>query len=99
MPYITKEDRKKFEKAKYYEIGCETDVYPISYLGRTIESAGEMNYVFTRIIKEYFDNLDHPVRYQDLNDVLGVLECCKQEFYRRIIIPYEENKMKDHGDV
>jgi hypothetical protein len=31
--------------------------------------------------------------------VVGALEACKLEFYRRVVTPYEENKMKENGDV
>jgi len=32
-------------------------------------------------------------------DVLGALEGAKQEFYRRKVVQYEENKIAENGDV
>ncbi len=41
---------------------------------------------------------DEP-RYADYNTLLGALEATKLELYRRHIAPYEEQKMKENGDV
>lgn len=65
-------------------------------------NAGELNYLLTRTIRKYLDNLeakDGGVRYQHLNDVLGALEGAKQEFYRRVVVPYEDRKAMKNGDV
>jgi len=59
--------------------------------------AGELNCLFTSIIIKYIDQ--HGLRYSTLNDVIGVLECCKLELYRRIIIPYEDRKIAENGDI
>lgn len=58
--------------------------------------AGELNYVLSRVIWEYYQN---GKRYQQINDVLGALEGAKLEFYRRVVAPYEDEKIKDNGDV
>ena len=59
---------------------------------------GELNYVITVIIKDYVEQKSPP-SYADLNEVLGVLEAVKQEFYRRVVAPYEEMKKAKNGDV
>jgi hypothetical protein len=58
---------------------------------------GELNYLLTSLINDYveFNGLSYTI----INDVVGALECCKQEFYRRVAVPYEEQKRYDHGDV
>jgi len=58
-------------------------------------TAGELNYLFTRIIDRQLDNANY-ARY---NELIGALECCKLELYRRMIVPYEDKKKKDNGDV
>ena len=58
---------------------------------------GELNYTLTKIIEKYLDFND--CHYTSFNDVVGALECCKLEFYRRIVSPYEDIKMKENGDV
>lgn len=62
------------------------------------ETPGELNYVLTQICLGYiYDGGPH--NYQKLNDVLGALECCKLELYRRVVVPYEEEKIRLNGDV
>ena len=61
------------------------------------ETAGELNYEFTLVAKEYLDRKG--ISYQHINDVLGALEGAKQEFYRRVAVPYENNKIAVNGDV
>lgn len=59
--------------------------------------AGELNYAITRQVVEYFRN--NGGRYQQINDVLGALEGAKLEFYRRVVVPYEDRKIRENGDV
>jgi hypothetical protein len=59
-------------------------------------TAGELNFQLTSIVLDYVDG---PVNYQKINDVLGALEGAKLEFYRRVAVPYEEQKIKENGDV
>ena len=61
------------------------------------EEVGDLNYIFTKIILSYLAN--HPPKYQTINDIMGALESCKQEFYRRVAVKYEEYKRNEHGDV
>ena len=69
--------------------------------GCTPQNAGELNYLITSIILEYLYNINpsEPNRYTDYNEVVGVLTCVTQELYRRKIIPYENLKQTEHGDV
>ena len=60
------------------------------------ETAGELNYVITAMLLRY---LGTQAKYADYNEVIGVLECVKQELYRRRIVPYEQTKKDQHGDV
>jgi hypothetical protein len=64
---------------------------------RTPTNSGELNYCLTVIILDYFH--ENGGRYQQINDVLGALEGAKLEFYRRIVVDYEDGKIKEHGDV
>jgi hypothetical protein len=58
------------------------------------EVDGELNYVVTKILKGVY-----PLKYYHLNKAIGVLECIKLEFYRRVAAPYEDVKIKESGDV
>lgn len=57
--------------------------------GAVPENAGELNYVITRCVDEYLIQKDS-LRYANINEVIGVLECAKLELYRRIAVPYED---------
>jgi hypothetical protein len=59
--------------------------------------AGELNYIITKTCLAYLKDKD--VSYELLNEIIGVLECAKQEFYRRKVAPYEEHKRGNNGDV
>lgn len=64
---------------------------------RSPANPGELNYLFTVLATEYFTL--NGENYQAINDVIGALEGCKLEFYRRIAVDYENRKMKENGDV
>ena len=60
-----------------------------------IQNAGELNFILTIICKEYFETNPN---YQTINDIIGALEGCKLEFYRRIVGSYEDKKILENGD-
>ena len=61
------------------------------------ETPGELNYVLTSTIDKYI--YGKQMSYALLNEVVGVIECMKQEFIRRQVNPYEDYKQKINGDV
>jgi hypothetical protein len=65
--------------------------------GDAPKDAGELNFALTSIVDKYLQNKG--LRYAHINEVVGALECAKLELYRRIAIPYEDQKMKESGDV
>jgi hypothetical protein len=65
--------------------------------GGAIQTAGELNYAFTQVIKRYLSI--HGKSYTVFNDIVGALEGAKAEFQRRIVTPYEDEKIKQNGDV
>lgn len=62
------------------------------------ESAGELNYVLTHICDNYIGGCEK-LNYEKLNAIIGVLECAKQEFYRRVVAPYANYKIRVNGEV
>lgn len=83
MPYIKQTER--------------VNVLPDDPEGILTNTPGHLNYVFTEIIKDYVDSND--LSYRIINDVLGALEGAKLEFYRRVAVPYENQKIRENGDV
>lgn len=59
---------------------------------------GELNYLITMGLQAYITRRGG-VNYALLNEVVGVLECVKAEFNRRVVAPYEDKKIAQNGDV
>lgn len=89
MPYIKKEYRNEI-----YEAVDFTD--PTAF-GDAAHNAGELNYIITSILLEYIYKKGE--LYSIYNEVIGVLECAKLELYRRHIASYEDEKIKENGDL
>lgn len=61
---------------------------------------GELNYAITIVCKNYLERQSATgVTYTTLNQIVGAMECAKQEFIRRVVNPYEDKKIKENGDV
>ena len=60
-------------------------------------TAGELNYLITQLCTTFIGRV--APSYTNYNEVIGVLECVKQEFYRRAMVPYEDKKIAENGDV
>ena len=87
MPYIKHDNRKKYERILEELVKILKTLPPE-------EIDGELNYVVTKILKEIY-----PLRYFHINKAIGVLECAKLEYYRRVAAPYEDTKIQESGDV
>lgn len=90
MPYIDQVDRIDYNEP-VEELASllttNTDGKPV---------AGEVNYVISKLVWDLFDA--NP-SYTLGNNLVGVLECVKQEFYRRKLAPYEDAKIEENGDL
>lgn len=87
MPYIKKQEREKYENV-IKEIVEILKSQPIEQVD------GELNYIMTRILLSVYEP-----KYFNYNRAIGVLECIKQEFYRRRVADYEDQKIKENGDL
>jgi len=94
VPYIHPAHRPDIEKI-------------IIPLGEELETVGELNFAITSLVLSFLGLIpDHgdwirtnDPSYESFNDAVGVLECVKQELYRRAVIPYEQKKCAENGDV
>lgn len=88
MPYVKQERRveldEKIEKIFDEEL-----------------SFGDLNYIISRIIKNLMERATKvgKFNYDFCNSIIGVLECAKQEFYNRVVTPYESVKIQQNGDL
>ena len=60
-------------------------------------SAGELNFLLTTMCRRYFNKSAR--NYEAYNTVIGALECCKLEYYRKQVSLYENEKEKENGTV
>lgn len=90
MPYIKKDERWKYDHA-------------IEELSENLEKLdenevpGALNYIIFSLIKKYIQKKGK--KYFRFNYLIGAIECCKKEIYRRLIGPYEDNAIKKNGDI
>lgn len=56
---------------------------------------GLLNYSLTRAFNQVFAD----ARYHDFNELIGMLECCKLEYYRKYLADYEDLKESENGKV
>ncbi len=61
------------------------------------ETPGELNYALTMLCQYYLENEGY--NYTGYNAAIGALESAKLEMYRRQVASYEDEKMKENGDV
>ena len=66
-------------------------------VGLQPETAGDLNYIISRISADYVARKGK--KYAILNEVMGVLSAVAHEFYRRVVAPYEDEKIKENGDI
>lgn len=86
MPYI---DR---------DLARELLALPLGNLERVSTfTPGALNFALSQVAIQYLHRKG--VNYTDLNDVMGAFTAAQQEFYRRVVVPYEEIKMKQNGDI
>ena len=57
---------------------------------------GELNYLFTRLLLEW---VGRTRTYDLLSAARGILQDVSDEFYRRVVTPFEELKRWENGDV
>ena len=88
MPYIPRKDRAQYQEA----LGAIARLIPQD---RNLRP-GHMNYVLSLLIEKVYGRA---LRYADHNEVVGMLACVSQEFYRRKTAPYEDLKISQEGDL
>jgi hypothetical protein len=89
MPYIKPEDRRMFNKAV-------AELLEELLLGSEERLPGKLNYCISSLVWGIWN--ERPC-YETANAIMGALECIKQEFYRRQVVPYEDAKCQENGDL
>jgi hypothetical protein len=87
MPYIVPENRDEFDKL----------IQPLAQLlwHRGVQT-GELNYVVTQLLWSLWE--ENP-NYTFGSKLQAGVNDAVVEFYRRKMVPYEETKIKENGDI
>jgi len=64
--------------------------------GLAPHSSGQLNDTISKRLLAYLGDSPNDSSF---NETIGVLECVKQELYRRMIVPYENKKVVENEDI
>lgn len=84
MPYIKQENREKIDEH-------------IKQLVKEINDNGTLCYCIYKMLINLTNKFGKS--FKTMSSLLSEVECSKLEFYRREIVPYEDEKIKENGDV
>jgi len=90
VPYIKSDDRSLYT-THLDNILEELDAGPPED-----ELGGHVNFCISYLLVRLFEKKS---RYARINTLMGAIEAAKQEFYRFHVVPYEEKKREENGDV
>lgn len=95
MPYIAQERRKEYDEniKKVAKLIAKLNIDDCTTF------CGDWNYCITKLIKETLKEENCKKNYSQQNEVIGMLESCKLEWYRKELAPYEDEKIKINGEV
>ncbi len=88
MPYIPKERRKELDGL----------IEGLSEELRKTDSVGDYNYTISLLLHKMIIGRGR-LRYQTVNDIIGILGGVKTELNENIFIPYEKIKRSENGPV
>jgi len=95
MPYIVPKRREEYD-GLIIEIAKKVAKLNVD---NCTSLCGDWNYVITKLIKETLHYENCEINYKTHNEVVGMLECCKLEYFRRNVALYEDGKIEQNGDV
>ncbi|MFW5730539.1 MAG: DUF6899 family protein [Desulfonatronovibrionaceae bacterium] len=84
MPYIAREKRRKFDQE-------------LERLALKVENQGELNYCIYKLSRLIIERMGES--YQNLSMCSSAMEHAKLEWYRRVLAPYEDKKIKENQDI
>lgn len=108
MPYIKQEKRVEIDQ-EINELmhAIDANCTNFSGVGESIDYdklGGTLNYTFTRIMKHFYTNGTDAggiplTNYARLERATGMIEGVKNEFLRKVVAPYENQKEMENGPV
>jgi len=95
MPYIKQEQRIPLEEPIKQ---LTAEIVKLSLKGDLTGMSGLLNYSFSRILMGVIRGTGG-IRYHKIASVSGMLKNVSDEFYRRVVVPYEDRQIKANGDI
>lgn len=95
MPYISQDKRNQLDPAvdELHRL-----LVNLKLDDESTNTEGCINYAVTRLLMQVYGTKDS-TSYRCINDALGVLDGISKEFYRKVAVPYEDQKEFDNGPV
>jgi hypothetical protein len=84
MPYIRPDRRAAFDQA-------------LETLAREVQNEGELNYCIYKLSCMLIQRIGES--YDNLSLCSSAMEHAKLEWYRKKLVPYEEDKIRQNGDI
>ncbi len=91
MPYITQLERKQYKEAVENLVDLVTH-------NLSSKRPGHVNFIISTFLLKVY-NSPELANYADWNELIGVLECIKQEIYRVQVSNYEGEKAALNGPI
>lgn len=91
MPYLNQNQKENIDNKGGYDVYDKFGSLDIKDL------VGALNYLNFRIVKIWIGR--NGKKYFVFAAIVGTLVCCIFEIYRKLIAPYEEEKIKENGDI
>jgi len=84
MPYIEVERK-------------EVISFAVSELSSYIGSKGDLNFVICELVGQLISHKG--VNYQNISEIIDAVHDAETELRRRLLVPYEDIKLEENGDV
>ncbi|EFI32968.1 hypothetical protein Dthio_PD0282 [Desulfonatronospira thiodismutans ASO3-1] len=84
MPYIPEKRRQVFDPL-------------LEELSREVHTQGELNYCIYKLSRLIAQRMGDS--YDNLSMCSSAMEHAKLEWYRKVLAPYEDEKIREHGDI
>jgi len=97
MSYIAPAERSHFDKLIMDDILPELCYYGVDSAGTDQNWKSVLDYIILKIVHEVA--IANRPGYATFNDLLGILESVKQEFYHNVVVPYENKKHVKNGPI
>ena len=93
MPYISERDRSEVDDIIEGIIEKVTS----SDNNKTEIDSSKIIYIFYKTLKKLYGG--YGKGFLEKSDPIRILGCIEHEYYRKIIAPHEEIKIKENGDI